>query len=79
MVKTYSDVLDAMVEAEKLDLTPDKLILTDKSLDTFLADETFTKEMETKQDNYLGKDWSLEVETGDDNCLVTESGERFSL
>lgn len=77
MTTTYSDIVDAMVEAEGEDV--EKLVLTEASMDVFLSDDNFTKETEMRQKETIGTDWSLPVETGDRDQLILESGETVEL
>lgn len=78
MAVTYTDIIDAMIEAQEQGLSIDKVILTDDSMDSFLADDNFTKATETRQKETIGEDWQLAVESGERNVLLA-SGEEFPL
>lgn len=79
MPKTYTDIVNAMIEAREQGLSVDRLVITDATMDTFLSDDQFTKADEERQKETIGTDWELRVESGDDNYLLTESGEQFPL
>lgn len=79
MSKTYTDIVNAMIEAREQGLSVDRLVITDATMDTFLSDDQFTKADEERQKETIGTDWEIRVESGDDNYLLTESGEQFPL
>jgi hypothetical protein len=79
MPKSYTDIVNAMVEARQQGKSVDKVVITDESMDGFLADDNFTKATEQRQKESIGVEWELPIETGDGNYLLTESGTRIDL
>jgi len=79
MPKTYTDVVNAMIEAREQGLSVEKLVITQGTMDTFLLDYQFTKADEQRQKETIGTNWELRVESGDDDYLLTETGEQFPL
>jgi hypothetical protein len=79
MPATYTDIVEAMIEAEKDGLDVDRVVLTEESMDTFLADDNFTKATEERQEDTIGSEWSLPIESGDGDYVVTETGEQITL
>ena len=79
MTATYTDIIDAMVKAEKQGLSIDCAILTTESMDSFLTDDQFTEETEQRQKDTIGQEWELEIQSGDGNYLQLENGSRIEL
>jgi len=76
---TYSDIIDAMIEAEKRDLSIDHAVLTSESMESFLTDDTFSETCEQEQKDVIGEEWELEIESGDGNYLQLKNGSKIQL
>ena len=79
MTATYSDIIDAMIEAEKRDLSIDHAVLTSESMESFLTDDTFSETCEQEQKDVIGEEWELEIESGDGNYLQLKNGSKIQL
>jgi len=79
MTATYSDIIDAMVEAQERGLSVDCAILTSESMDSFLTDDSFTETTEQRQKDTIGEDWELEIKSGNGNFLRLENGSEIQL
>ncbi len=79
MTATYTDIIDAMVEAQEQGLSIDCAVLTTESMDSFLTDDNFTQETEQRQKDTIGEEWELEIESGDGNFLRLENGSEIQL
>jgi len=79
MTATYTDIVDAMIEAREQGLSIDCAVLTTESMDSFLTNDQFTKETEERQKDSIGQEWELQVESGDGNYLRLENGSRIQL
>lgn len=77
MRKNYIDFVEAMAAAVDKGYTVDRLVLTSDSMETFLTDEKLTDKTEEMHDD-LGE-FSVSIETGEENVIVTENGTRFAL
>jgi hypothetical protein len=75
----YSDIVDGMVAAQKRGLSVSKVVLSNESMDTFLTDEKFTEFEQQRQEETIGSEWELKVESGERDYLLTESGVEISL
>jgi hypothetical protein len=79
MPATYTDVVDAMINADRRGLSPKKVVMTEKTMNTFLVDSNFTEADERRQNETIGSQWEIAIESGDSNYLVTEDGTEISL
>ena len=79
MSKTYSDVINTMVEVEKDGLSVDKLVITRETMETFLSDGQFTKKDEARQKDVIGEEWELPIESGSSNYILTDNGRRYPI
>lgn len=79
MTATYTDIVDAMIEAREEGFSIDCAVLTSESMDSFLTNDKFTEEAEQRQKDTIGEGWKLPVESGDGNYLKLENGSRIQL
>jgi len=79
MTATYTDIIDAMVEAQERGLSIDYAVLTTDSMGRFLTNDRFTEETEQRQKDTIGQEWELEIESGDGNYLRLENGSQIQL
>lgn len=77
MAKNYTDFVEAMTEARRDGSSIERLVLTDESMSVFISDGNFTESVEEKHDD-LGE-FSVSIERGDGNYVLTERGERIPL
>lgn len=73
----YTDFINAMHEARENGETVARLVLSEDSIDTWLTDGNFTDAAENKHDA-LGE-FAVNVEQGDGDYILTESGNQFPL
>jgi len=78
MSVTYEDFVNAMVVASKNGKSTEKIVVTEDTMETFIADSKMTDAEQDAAENELGS-WSVPLETGESNCIVTESGEEIPV
>jgi hypothetical protein len=76
---TYSDIIDAMIDAEQDGRSTQRVELTAETMDSFLSDDKFTKNDEVRQKETIGTEWEIQIESGEQDVLVTEDGHEFEL
>jgi hypothetical protein len=79
MTATYTDIIKAMVKANKRTSEVDVVVLTEESMDTFLKHDKLSKQTQEMMEEEIGHEWELEIESGDDDYLLFENGERINL
>lgn len=77
MTKNFTDVIEAMAIVKENGQTVDSIVLTDKTVGSLMTDEKLSTESKDTHDS-LGE-YSVTIESGDDNYVLTESGDRFEL
>lgn len=77
MAKTYEDFLDAVADAIAEGETTEAVVLTEESFNGFFTDGNFTEKTEETQNN-LGE-FSIRVEKGENDYIITKSGETFDI
>jgi hypothetical protein len=75
----YTNVVEAMVEARKRGLEPETVVLTERAINEFLLDDKYNDSVEKEEKEHLADGWSLPVQSGDSNHLITEDGTRIQL
>lgn len=79
MSVTYDDIMNAVVRVKERGGEVESVVLTDESFDSFLSDNNFSEETEEKIDESLGSAWTLNIDKGETDHLVTESGSEIPL
>lgn len=77
MGKNYSDIVRTMASMKAKGYEVDRVVLTNETIETFLTDAQLTEEAEKSQ-NDLGE-FAVNVETGDGNYILSESGKEVDL
>jgi hypothetical protein len=76
MSVTYEDFVNAMVVASKNGKSTEKIVVTEDTMETFIADSKMTDAEQEAAEGELGS-WSIPLETGNSNHVLTESGEKI--
>lgn len=79
MPATYTDIVNAMIHADRDGKAVDSVVLTQDSINTFLRDDNFTKEQENEMEKQIGNGWNLEINRGESDYLLLETGEEIEL
>lgn len=77
MTKDYTDFIDAMTIAKKQGHDVHKVVITEETMDVFMADSEMSEEDEERHDD-LGA-FQVDIEQGDSNYVLCENGETFDL
>lgn len=77
MTKDYTDFIDAMTIAKKQGHDVHKVVITEETMDVFMADSEMSEADEERHDD-LGS-FEVDIEQGDSNYVLCENGETFDL
>ena len=77
MRKNYDDFVRVMSSMTEDGHDIDRLVLTAETMETFLTDGDFNEEVEEQHDQ-LGE-FTVPIERGDGDYILSESGEKFEL
>jgi hypothetical protein len=79
MAITYNNIVEQMIDSETPVEEIQKAVLTEDVHGSFIADEAFSQELHDTQEDTIGTTWTIEVEVGDENKLVTEDGRSIPI
>jgi hypothetical protein len=70
-------MIDAMAQAARDGKEVEKVLLTKESIESFMSDPNISEETDKKR--YALGEFSIRIEEGDTNTIITEDGERYGL